>query len=235
MFEGWTLDHTVNIEGHAKALAALGAATAYVIDLTQRRRQRRRENLYGARGRLILEVVQLHYEAGVDEKEIVRVLTAADEDAEALRKQYGVHRHDAGSEFARDLERHLIELVFDRLIEIDQPNHYRFYGSDRWTQERRREEERASSAYEMREQRDRELLRRKDELREALRDGLSADTWEALKNGKGSAWKIGGLLENLLILNEPLTPEDLRNLIESWPPESRHEIVEAVTRFVSKA
>jgi hypothetical protein len=100
--DGWTWDQSVNIEGLATAAAAVGAAFAYVADLIARRRRDRKQRRRGARGRMILELIQSRYEDGVSEREIRRYLTSGDPECAALRTRYDVDKHDDSNEFEQD-------------------------------------------------------------------------------------------------------------------------------------
>jgi hypothetical protein len=211
-------DPTINLEGIATAAAALGAATVYVIDLIGRRLRERSGRRRGARGRMILELVQSRFVEGVDEIEIYRYLQSDDPECIELRKRYKIRKHKDNHKVRQDIETHLIQLVFDRLIEIDSPDHFRLWGSERYV---RQLERRAES----------NGLTGREGLLDVMRPELVENLWTALDNTP-NRWEVSNILDELSRLGEPITAERLRELRSRAKDADRLDTDLAIAKFL---
>lgn len=230
----WTWDQTVNIEGIATAAAALGAAFAYVVDLIVRRLRDYKQRRRGDRGRMILELTQSRYEDGISEAEIRRFLTSDDPECVALRNRYKVCRHEDTPEFEQDLEKHLVDLIFDRLIEVDEPDHFRLSGSHfivRDRQARRRDEELQLAEAERRS-REHAAAEATAAIKAHMGADLASSLWQQIERPDVPTWDIQNLLRALLQLGEHLDTERLRAVVDAAEDRRRPEILAAIGAFV---
>jgi hypothetical protein len=216
----WTFDGTVNVEGIATAAAAVGAATAYVIDLIRRRIEDARGKRRGARGRMMLELVQSKYVEGVPESEIYRYLTSDEAECVALRRQYGIKRHDDRQNTRQDIETHIIQLVFDRLIEIDSPAHFRLWGS---------------KYYEDTENLSERTRRRRAraELREQVGTELIDQLWAQLADPARSKYEFQDTLHALADLGAETPAARINAIIDGMPEDKRTDVRLALANFIA--
>jgi hypothetical protein len=209
----WAFSKTVDVGGLATAAAALGAATAYIIDLVRRRIVERRGRSRNAQAKVVIEVLQRHWEDGASEKEIFRVLSSSDNDAAEIRRLHGAERLDTDEATYRKLESQLLGLVYERLIRISAPDHYKLIDApdSRWD---------IASA-------------RKEQLRAALKNDLTEAIWDQLKEHP-PAYEMARLLDALDSLDDRLSAEKLLELKDTYPPDRQPEALKGIVDFLAR-
>lgn len=204
-------DDTVSIEGVATALAVLGAAIGYVINLIRAWRQDVDERAMRGVSFVILEFLEEHLVDGLSEQELWDAYVS---DASAsLRGKY------SGKEPARlsrvDFERRLRSLQFDGMVDP--------VGKDRW-----RVRARLVESHELRES-------ARERVRSAVRTAVPVDnvarTAERLFRDATSSWQKKEALEMLVKLDPQQGATMLKDLLGSTNRDEAVAAAELLTEF----
>jgi hypothetical protein len=139
-----------------------------------------------------------------------------DEDCVELRNKYGIHQKHRTTQRVHDLERQLISMVYERIIELSAPDRYKvnYFGNP---QEDRRRRQQAEQQAKEQEKRDSLLADMKDELARTL--------WHEIKHPGLPSYKVANHVRGLIRLDEITDAGQLRDLISSANDDDRSEVV----------
>jgi len=212
---GWTFDRTITLEGAGTATAALLAALAYITDLIGRRVRDANARRRNTRARMILDILQRNFYDGADEAEIYRNFFSMDEDCIELRNKYGLRQKRRTIRREHDLERQLVGMVYERLIELSGPDHYKinYFGNPEEDRRRRQQAELEAREHEMR-----------DGLLAELRSELAETLWLKVRQGGLPSYNVADHVRSLIRLGEITNAAQLRALITSANSDDRSEV-----------